>query len=207
MQSGLPNPVRTVHVVNEVKDPRAPRRRKRKTTKISVRRIRGPDWNTFRDLRLAALRSDPLAFGSTFARESAYTQEKWKAWCRDGATGHRNATFVAVGPSKEPIGIVGVFLANGEPHVWGMWTRPKWRNRGVGRHVMERLLAWLDRYHPVRDVVLEVNPTQEAAVAVYSAMGFRFNGVEEPLGHDPPAVVHQMIRVRRPRTPREPRHA
>jgi GNAT superfamily N-acetyltransferase len=174
---------------------------------IAVRRLHVSDWREFRDLRLEALKSDPLAFGSSFSRESHYTPEKWKDWCRDGATGRRTATFVAINRSRELVGMVGTFSAEETPHVWGMWTRPEWRNRGVGHQLMERLLGWLDRYRPSRPIILEVNPTRTAAVRIYSAFGFRFNGVEEPLGHDPPAVVHQMIRVRRPRTPREPRHA
>jgi GNAT superfamily N-acetyltransferase len=171
-----------------------PREPEQKTPVIAVRRLRGPEWKAFRDLRLDALRSDPLAFGSTFTRESAYSPDKWKRWCRDGATGGRNVTFVAEAPSAELVGIVGAFFAEGTPQVWGMWTRPGWRNRGVGRHLMERLLAWLDRYRPGRPVMLEVNPTQAAAVRIYGTLGFRFNGVEEPLGHDPPAIVRQMIR-------------
>jgi ribosomal protein S18 acetylase RimI-like enzyme len=172
------------------------------TPEVAVRRLRGPEWRAFRELRLDALRSDPLAFGSSLARESAYTPEKWKDWCRDGATGGSSVTFVAVGPSRELVGIVGTFFVEGSPHVWGMWTRPEWRNRGIGRLLMERLLAWLDKNRPGRPVNLDVNPTQAAAVRIYTKLGFRFNGVEEPLGHHPPAIIRQMVRVRRPRTRR-----
>ena len=178
------------------------RQHKPKPPRIAVRRLRGPEWKAFRDLRLDALKSDPMAFGSSFDRESAYSTQKWEAWCRDGATGNRNATFVAAAPSGKLVGMVGVFLAEGSPHVWGMWIHPTWRNRGVGRNLMVRLLAWLDKCSPDRPVILDVNPSQAAAAGIYTALGFRFNGVEEPLGHDPPAVVRQM--VRRPRSMRVP---
>ncbi len=177
----------------------APGRRppKRKPLEIAVRRLRRPEWREFRDLRLDALNSDPMAFGSAFARESTYSQERWKEWCRDGAAGDPNVTFVAVGPSGRFVGMVGTFLAEETLHVWGMWTRPEWRNRGVGRSLMKRLLAWLDKYSLGHPVILDVNPTQAAAVRIYSTLGFRFNGVEEPLGHDPPATLHRMVRPTR----------
>lgn len=161
---------------------------------ITVRRIREDEWKAFRSLRLDALRTDPLAFGSTLARETAYPQEKWQAWCKDGATGKRNATFVATSPSGELVGMVGTFSAEGTPHVWGMWTRPAWRNRGIGHRLMEHLLNWINRSFATRSVILDVNPSQAAAVSIYTANRFRFNGVEEALGHDSPAVVRQMVR-------------
>lgn len=161
---------------------------------ITVRRLRESEWMGFRSLRLAALRTDPLAFGSTLARESAYTEEKWQDWCRDGATGEQNATFVAEDRSGDLVGMAGTFAAEGTPHVWGMWVRPEWRSRGVGRRLVDALLGWIDRGAPGRPVLLEVNPSQVAAVGVYFGRGFRFSGIEKPLGHDPPAIVRQMVR-------------
>jgi len=171
------------------------RRHQRMPSGITVRRLRTLEWRAFRDLRLAALRSDPMAFGSSFARESAYTRQKWQDWCRDGAIGNRNATFVAVSPSGKPVGMVGAFLVSGTARVWGMWTRPGWRNRGAARSLMARLLAWLAAYSPDCPVVLDVNPSQAAATRIYAALGFRFSGNEEPLGHDPPAIVRPMVRL------------
>ena len=144
------------------------------------------------------MRTDPLAFGSTLARESTYLEEKWQAWCKDGASGERNATFVATTPSGELVGMVGTFTAEGTPHVWGMWIQPAWRNRGIGRQLMESLLTWIDRSSATQPVILDVNPSQTPAVRMYTAYGFQFSGVEESLGHDPPAVVRQMVRPSKP---------
>jgi ribosomal protein S18 acetylase RimI-like enzyme len=162
--------------------------------RLTVRRLREDEWQAFRSLRLAALRTDPLAFGSTLDRESAYTEEKWRDWCREGATGDRNATFVAVDPSGELLGMVGTFSVEGTPHVWGMWTRPKRRNQGIGRQLMVDLLDWIGQKAPGCPIILDVNPGQAAAVRIYTASGFEFNGIEKPLGHDPPALARQMIR-------------
>jgi ribosomal protein S18 acetylase RimI-like enzyme len=164
---------------------------------IVVRRLRGPEWGEFRKLRLDALKSDPMAFGSSLVRESTYTAQKWKEWCRDGASGDRNATFVAVSSAGELIGMVGTFTAEGTPHVWGMWTRPEWRNRGVGRELLVQLLRWVEPRRPGRPIILDVNPSQVAAVRIYTDLGFAFHGGEEPLGHDPPATVRQMLRPAR----------
>ncbi len=161
---------------------------------ITVRRLRADEWQAFRDLRLAALRTDPLAFGSTLSRESTYSDQKWRNLCNDGATGTSNVTFVAADPSGELVGMVGTFSAEGTSHVWGMWTRPHRRNQGIGHRLMNSLLDWIATCLPEVSIILDVNPSQEAAVRIYASAGFHFNGVEEPLGHDPPAVVRQMVR-------------
>lgn len=163
-------------------------------SEVTIRRLREDDWRAFRKLRLDALRTDPLAFGSTLDRESAYTEAKWQDWCRDGANGERSATLVAVSPAGELLGMVGTFSAEGTPHIWGMWTQPEWRNRGIGRRLMDSVLAWIVQNAPERSIILDVNPVQTTAVRIYSALGFQFSGVEEPLGHDPPALVRQMVR-------------
>lgn len=169
-------------------------------SEITVRRVQENEWRAFRRLRLDALQTDPLAFCSTLAGESTYPEKRWQDWCKDGAAGEQNATFVATGSSGEFVGMVGTFVAGGTRHVWGMWTRPTWRNRGIGRQLMESLLTWIDRSSATQPVTLDVNPSQAAAVSIYTACGFRFTGVEEALGHDPPAVVRQMVRHFRPET-------
>ena len=161
-----------------------------------VRRLRSDEWQAFRQLRLESLRTDPLAFGSTVEREAAYPDERWREWARRGSMEPREATFVATDPNGALIGMVGFFSGEEGPTVWGMWVQPSRRGRGVGRSLFTTLLGWIDRILPESKVVLEVNPDQASAVRIYSANGFRFTGVERPLGHDSRATVKQMTRDR-----------
>jgi GNAT superfamily N-acetyltransferase len=164
------------------------------TTQFTVRRVRASEWREFRELRLDALRTDPLAFGSTLERESAYAEDRWQDWCRRGATGAREATFVALDSSGRWVGMVGAFSAEGTPHLWGMWVRPGSRRGGVGGRLVKALLQWIARWPSRPPVLLDVNPSLEGAVRLYVELGFTFTGVEAPLGHDPPGVVRQMVR-------------
>jgi ribosomal protein S18 acetylase RimI-like enzyme len=157
-----------------------------------IRRLRGNEWREFRALRLEALKTDPLAFGSTVGHELSYTDEKWQTWCQAGAAGKLEATFVAAGSAGELRGMAGAFIVEGVVHIWGMWVRPEARRQGLARQLLEEVLAWVARSHPGLRVVLDVNPSQDSAVRLYAARGFEFNGVEAPLGHHPPAVARQM---------------
>lgn len=163
-------------------------------TEATVRRLRETEWRAFRDLRLDALRTDPLAFGSTFEREFDYPEERWMDWCRRGATSEGEATFVAADSRGKLVGMLGAFFAEGALHLWGMWVHPAYRGRGLGRKMTDRTIGWIDEVHPQTKVLLDVNPDQEAAVRIYHACGFEFNGAQTPLGHHPQAIVRQMAR-------------
>jgi RimJ/RimL family protein N-acetyltransferase len=95
-----------------------------------VRRIRPNDVALLRVLRLRALETDPLAFGSTFERELAYRDE-WADWCERHARGGDEATFFAVSDDGEPAGLAGgVRDANGPYELFSLWVAPEHRRAG-----------------------------------------------------------------------------
>ncbi|KAM5540673.1 hypothetical protein V8D89_005704 [Ganoderma adspersum] len=120
---------------------------------------------SYREVRLAALRAKPQYFSSTYEREAAFSVETW----RERLTGSGKATFVAqasVGLGEEGrkersggyMGTVTVIAGlNARTSaippgadvaktyfVYGMWVRPEHRRRGVGWRLMERMLAWAE---------------------------------------------------------------
>ena len=45
---------------------------------VVVREVTADDWETLRDVRLAALREAPYAFASSYSREASFTEEQWR---------------------------------------------------------------------------------------------------------------------------------
>ena len=159
-----------------------------------IRRLRESDLEEYRTLRLRSLREDPLAFGSTLAREQAFEPSHWVDRVRQGASGTREGVWVAEGPGGALIGMIGAFPKDGTIHVFGMWVEPDMRQNGLGGKLLDALLDWASTEDPAADVMLSVNPSQLAAVRLYLSRGFQPTGVVEPLGHTPGAVVHEMRR-------------
>jgi ribosomal protein S18 acetylase RimI-like enzyme len=161
---------------------------------VKIRRLVAAEWRSYRNLRLRALKVDPLAFGSDLRRESAYTSGKWMGWAEGGASGDEAATFVIEAVPGRLVGMAGLYSDRGKYHLWGMWVAPKCRGRGLGSKLLDRVLSWAEATRPNREVRLDVNPTQAVAVRLYESRGFRSTGKTSPLGHHPPAVVEEMRR-------------
>lgn len=158
-----------------------------------VRRVRPEDWRAQRELRLRALRTDPLAFGSTLAREEAYDDRTWEERTARGAAGKLSSTWVAELPGGPLVGMSAGARVEGTLHVFAMWVDPVWRGRGLGAQLLDRVIVWVREVAPGEELELQVNPRQVEAVRLYERKGFRRTGHREPLGHTEGEVVESMV--------------
>jgi GNAT superfamily N-acetyltransferase len=159
---------------------------------VLVREVQADEWELLRDVRLAALREAPSAFGSTYAREAPFTEQQW----RDRLSS-RAVTFVAfteVPGSREPVGLAGVYEEEaGTAEVVSMWVRPTARGLGVGQALVEASADWAKaRHHDT--LYLWVTETNGAARGLYERFGFTPTGERQPLPSNPSL---QEIRMRR----------
>jgi GNAT superfamily N-acetyltransferase len=157
-----------------------------------VRRIAPGDATPLRDVRLRALRTEPIAFGSTYAREAANPVADWEAWAREHSSGPDRATFLALrdgaavgiasGTRREEPGRFGLFA---------MWVDVGERRHGVGRALVESVVAWIIASGGTR---LTLWVTQDGARAFYESLGFADDGRREPLVHTPEVTEIGMTR-------------
>lgn len=163
-------------------------------TVISIRRVKAADAVALRDARLRALQSDPLAFGSTYAREAAAPPSDWERWARDAAAGGDKATFLALG-GESPIGIGGGYRSDGSRfELYSMWVAPESRRAGVGRRLVEAVATWAA---DAGGTELALWVTQDGARAMYRLCGFADDGRRQPLVHAPEVIEIGMTRVLR----------
>ena len=159
---------------------------------LSVQRITPLEIEMFKAVRLRALEDAPFAFGSTYEREAAFSEEDWRArierW--NGQTG---AGFLAI-DSNVPCGIAGSLLDQSDcrqAELVSMWTAPMHRRQGVGRLLVAAVISWA-RSREVRTVRLMVTNTNEAALRFYEQLGFALTGRTEPYPHDPALIELEM---------------
>ena len=69
-------------------------------------------------------------------------------------------------------------MAPGECHVLNVCVRPDLQGEGLGRHLMNHLIGTA-RGYGVTLMLLEVRPTNEAALALYRSLGFNEIGLRK----------------------------
>jgi ribosomal protein S18 acetylase RimI-like enzyme len=162
---------------------------------ITILPITPQDAMLFKAVRLRALQDTPSAFGSTFAKESQLSDAEWlnraTSW-----NGERRIMFLAMG-GNEACGIAGSYVEPNDAtraQLISMWTAPTHRQRGVGRLLVNEVLAWARRRN-VRTLQLMVTSNNETAIRFYERLGFTRTGRTEPYPNDPALIEYAMSRL------------
>lgn len=141
---------------------------------VRVRRIAGHEGGLLRELRLAALREAPEAYGESLLEAESRDAAEYAARARAGSAGDRRAWFVAEeGTPPAPVGLV---LGRRRPPdtclVFSMWVAPPARGSGVGRALLDAVEDWA-RAWGARETVLWVYRANAGAIAFYRRLGLR----------------------------------
>ena len=158
------------------------------TPAFVIRVASAEDWATWRALRLRVLSTDPDAFGSTLELEEGYDEAAWRARVDRGR-------MVLASVGDEYVGLGGSFEdAPGSRTVVSMWVAPEARGRGIGRAILDHVVADATRSGDV--VVLWVTEGNTAARALYERAGFVRTGAREPLRPGSAVMKDQMVLAR-----------
>jgi GNAT superfamily N-acetyltransferase len=159
---------------------------------ITIQPITRENVELFKTVRLRALQESPSAFGSTYAREAAFTESEWMArlerW--NGKTG---LGFLAM-DGHSPCGIAGALLDledGSRAQLVSMWTAPTFRRKGVGRILVNAVLDWA-KQRGVKTLLLMVTSTNSSATSFYERLGFAMSGRTEPYPNDPAMLEYEM---------------
>jgi ribosomal protein S18 acetylase RimI-like enzyme len=147
----------------------------------------------FKAVRLRALQESPTAFSSTYAKESQISEDEWLKrsvrWASDGAVG-----YIAF-EEGNACGLVACYAEGEHPvraHVVSMWVDPACRRAGVGKMLIDALIAWATA-HGLHELKLMVVSVNQGAIQFYERIGFRKSGVTGPYPNDPAIMEYEML--------------
>ena len=147
-------------------------------------------WPEYRRLRLEALEREPSAFSSKLADALTFPDEEWRRRLANPETVLRFAER-----DGRVVGMAGAFFAtDGDPEVatiFSVYVAAEHCGQGIGRALMEAVLAEVQARGGIRDVRLNVNAARPAALALYRSLGFAAVGREEP--EEPSGVVELIM--------------
>lgn len=151
----------------------------------------------YRRTRLAALKDTPLAFGSTYEKESVFSESVWRERIARNQT-DQSCCYLAIDDENEgdvAAGLAGVFVEK-EPTrgtLFSMWVAPSHRRRGVGQTLVEACLDWC-RARKIQTIDLLVTDWNVGAMRFYEGLGFTKTGKTEPYPNAPNMVEYEMVR-------------
>jgi ribosomal protein S18 acetylase RimI-like enzyme len=144
---------------------------------VDIRRLTPADAAAYRTLRLRALREHPEAFTSSYEDEAGRPVEDaaarlasspnlfWGAWDGESLGGIVGLEREKRAKNRHKATVVGMYVA------------PEHAGQGIGRRMLEVLLAQARR-EGIEMLVLTVTEGNGAAASLYEAAGFRSFGTE-----------------------------
>lgn len=135
-----------------------------------IRRADSADWQLLKEIRLRSLADAPDAYATTLAEDEARADAEWIARAESPNVGQ----FLATTPDGESIGVaVGAPYTNyaDAAGLFGMWVAPVARGQGVGRALVEAVVAWAAKENYQR-ILLDVADANDVAIRLYESCGF-----------------------------------
>ena len=160
-----------------------------------VRKLTPADAETFQSLRLLGLRECPAAFASSYEEECNIELPV----LADRLASRSDRAVFGAFQAHALVGLVGIkredpHKLSHKAHLWGMYVAPASRKLGVGRQLVAEALSFAVAELRVRQVTLGVNAENDAAIALYSHMGFKSFG-REPCFMLVDGVAHDEIQM------------
>jgi len=144
-----------------------------------IRRLTPSDAQAFRSLRLAGLEESPAAFGSSPDVESERDLELIASRLDPGL----DAAVFGAFDAADLLGVLGLQRPDHPKgrhrgHVWGMYVDVEQRRKGIGRALVEAVVAYARSLDGLVWLDLGVGTTNQAARRLYESFGFEAWGVE-----------------------------
>ncbi|MEO8518417.1 MAG: GNAT family N-acetyltransferase [Dermatophilaceae bacterium] len=155
---------------------------------IEVGRLVADDWQVYRAIRLAMLEESPSVFGSTHAEAASFDEQLWRQRLADNVV-----ILASVGASTAGSVMYSEFGVTdpGDCALYGMWVEPGFRGTGVGRALVDAVVAQARAAGKGR-VLLHVVSGNDTAGRLYGRAGFVPTGRTVPFPLDDGVVEVEM---------------
>lgn len=145
---------------------------------MQIKLLGKEDADDYFELRLRALKEEPDSFGASYEESKLLTakQIEDRLECSDSA-------FIYGAYLENLSGMVGFYRKSGlkvghKGVIWGMYTSSEARGQGLGRKLLECLIARARTISGLEELQLTVVTTNNAAFQLYKSIGFEEYAIE-----------------------------
>lgn len=151
---------------------------------FTIRQLNENDWRDFSQVRLKALQTDPLVFGSNFEKESQFTEADW----RERLQAKDSAVFM-IFADEMPIGMTGVSVFRDDPTkrtaiFWGSWLEPDFRGKGLSDLMYKARINWAKSHPGIERIIVSHRASNLASKFANQKHGFAFTRTHEKVWAD-----------------------
>ena len=150
----------------------------------AVRIVTEDQWESLREVRLAALQDTPDAYWSSYAEVAAWPEDRWRLWAASGA-----AVIAWVG--DKPCGLAAGIIHEDEHHMISMWLAPQARGHGLAEALVHSVSDWARR-DGATILTLWVVDGNSAGRRLYERLGFELTGDVQPFPEGDPRTESKM---------------
>jgi len=148
-----------------------------------LRKLGEADAFAYRDVRLFALRESPTAFGASYEQESAMMGDAFIAHYRARVVEPAGFVIGAFEVDGSLVGTAGLFFNAGlksqhKALLWGIFVRPSARHQGLASRLVAAVILAARAIPGLEQINLSVVSTNENAIRLYLAAGFKCYGCE-----------------------------
>jgi len=139
---------------------------------IIIQQLPPQSWQTYRTIRLEAIKTDPQAFCATYQEELERTESQWCNFLP-------NMWFAM--DNDQAVGMIGLLQDTGSAgrhraHLVSFWVKPTYRGQKIGKQLVHHLQQ-LAPERGIKKIYLHVTITQKNAVRLYESLGFTKVGI------------------------------
>lgn len=151
---------------------------------IAIRHLNEDDWRLLAQVRLKALKTDPLVFGSNYEYESKFTEADWKS----RLTTNNSAIFMLF-DEETPIGMTSISVdredASGKTALlWGSWLEPEYRGKGLSNLIYKTRIEWAKSQPEIEKIIVSHRASNVASKYANQKHGFVFTHTHEKVWTD-----------------------
>lgn len=155
---------------------------------MKIRATEERDWMILKEIRLAALLDTPTAFGVSYQKSIANSDEQWKQY----ASSETQPKFWLAFNDDKAIGMIGAVMDQSDRYnLIAMWVEPESRELGVAGRLVNTVKSNAIN-NGFKQVFLDVSPDNLKASRFYRKHGFIFIGEAKPLASHPDIQVQTM---------------